>query len=552
MELSIQEFPLENKKMISKDKSTISEKNIQHIDLSKILEVESTTKEEDFDPWLIPYYKELSQKLWLPTRTDCVASDSNLLSSSANDTIPTSWFSITRNCPKNKKWFKISYPSLQSSPAGVMVLESTNRKSKKILKHKKKSKHKRKKKSVDGLHRSYEFRLFPTPKQRLILRQWLGTARYCYNQIIAKHKKDKNIPLTYTTRDETIKEIPFDHKQVNLEIKKNAIQEAFNTISAGGDNFEFRSRKSKSESVYVRQGCVSTVQNTIFPRTFGKNTDVGPISLKGKTLFKPELDGSKLIRRGDKYYLHIVKIKKQPEIIFKEKGSSRNTICALDPGTHTFMDYYSNLDCGKIGSEAGAHVIRHCLRIDKMISKSTTLNSRKRYKLKKAILRSREKLKNKVTELHWKTASFLCDHYDHIFLSHFETSNMAQKQRRKIKSKTVRKMLTLSHFLFSQRLISKAEEKGTVVYKLQEPYTSQLCGNCHLMNKGLKLSDREYKCKHCNIKIDRDYNGARNILLRGLTLLNEQGLISLRWEIPPFQRQNVVGLYGSKMDYYEL
>lgn len=534
MESSIQESPPENKKMISKDKLSISKENTQHIDLSKILEVESTTKDEDFDPWLLPYYKELSRKLWLPTKTDCVDSDLNLLSSSANDTVPTSWFSITRNLPKKKKWFKISYPSLQSSPAGVMVLESTNKKSKKTLKHKKKTKYKRKKKAVNGLHRSYVFRLFPNPEQRRILRQWFGTARYCYNQIIAKHKKDKNIPLTYTTRDQTLKEIPFDHKQVNLEVKKNAIKEAFDTISAGGDDFKFRSKKSKSESVYVRQSGVSTVQNTIFPMTFGKKTDVGPFSLKGKTLFKPELDGSKLVRKGDKYYLHIIKIKKEPRVIFKEKGKRENTICALDPGTHTFMDYYSNLDCGKIGKEAGSQVIRHCLRIDKMISKSSTLNSRKKYKMKRAIQRERERLKNKTSELHWKTASFLCNHYDHIFLSHFETSNMAKKQRRKIKSKTVRKMLTLSHFLFSQRLISKAEEKGVVVYKLQEPYTSQLCGNCHNKNKGLKLSDREYKCKHCNIKIDRDYNGARNILLRGLTLLNEQGLISLRWEMPPF------------------
>jgi putative transposase len=369
--------------------------------------------------------------------------------------------------------------------------------------------------------------MFPTKKQKEELRKWFGTARYCYNQVIAMYKKDKKLPLDNKTRNKILKSIPFKHSNVNLEVKRNAIEEAFNTISAGGNFFKFRSRKSKQESVYVRRGCVSIEKNTIFSRTFKT------MSWKKKTIPKPTLDGSKLVRKGNKYYLYVVKVKEPPSLHFKE-GTKQSTICALDPGTHTFLDYYSTLECGKIAPEAGTQVFSHCKRIYRLISKSSTLKSRYKYKLKRAIAREREKLKNKIDDLHWKTASFLCNRYDHVFLPHFETQEMSKKHKRKIRSKTARKMLTLSHFLFSQRLVSKAEETGTCIYKLHEPYTSQLCGNCFCLNTGLKLNQRTYKCKHCKTEIDRDFNGARNILLRGLWLLNEQGTSSLRWEVAPF------------------
>ena len=45
--------------------------------------------------------------------------------------------------------------------------------------------------------------------------------------------------------------------------------------------------------------------------------------------------------------------------------------------------------------------------------------------------------------------------------------------------------------------------------------TSQTCSSCGSIKKEdekLKLSDRIYKCTHCGLKIDRDYNAAINIL----------------------------------------
>ena len=528
-ELYTQESLLENKQMTCNDRYLISEKVIQTLESSKTSEAELTTRKEDFSPWWNSWCQEKSQLLWLPTEIDSVDSDLNSWNQSSNSIKPTSWFSITRIIPKKKKWFKISFPSLQCSLAGTMVLENTNKKSKKTLKLQKRNKYKRKKKKTNHLHRTWKCRLYPTVEQRKILRKWFGTARYCYNDVISRHLKHKENVFDFSIREIVLENIPFEHKSVNLEVKRNAIKEAVDTLSAGGNDFRFRTRKDRSESIYVRNGCVSIKKNTIFPTTFGK------ISTRGKKLLPPILDGSRLVRKGKKYYLDIVDLKEPSKITFKE-SKVNNTICALDPGSHTFLDYYSPLDCGKIGDKVAPSIFRQCKRIDKLISKSVKSKSKLKYRLKRSLERSREKLKNRIDDLHWKAASFLCKKYTHIFLPHFETQKMCQKTRnRKIKNKTARNMLTLSHFLFSERLRSKAEETGTTIFKLNEPYTSQLCGRCFNLNTKLRMKDRIYKCSSCDLQIDRDSNAARNILLRGLKLLNECEVSDLvRWEVPPF------------------
>ena len=46
-----------------------------------------------------------------------------------------------------------------------------------------------------------------------------------------------------------------------------------------------------------------------------------------------------------------------------------------------------------------------------------------------------------------------------------------------------------------------------------EEYTSKTCTNCLKINYNLG-SDKTFKCPNCSLIIDRDVNGARNILLK--------------------------------------
>jgi putative transposase len=48
--------------------------------------------------------------------------------------------------------------------------------------------------------------------------------------------------------------------------------------------------------------------------------------------------------------------------------------------------------------------------------------------------------------------------------------------------------------------------------EIDEAYTSKTCSNCGFMNDNLGAS-KIFKCNICELKIDRDCNGARNIMI---------------------------------------
>ena len=163
---------------------------------------------------------------------------------------------------------------------------------------------------------------------------------------------------------------------------------------------------------------------------------------------------------------------------------------------------------------------RLCLVLDKLQARwsdKQTLH-RKRYRLKRAARRVRLKIRNLVDELHKRLATWLCESYDAVLLPKFQASQMVPKSHRKIGSRTARAMLTWSHFRFRQRLLSKARAYPDCdVVICDEAYTSKTCGQCGNIHTTLG-SSKVFHCPSCRYHADRDVNGARNILLRYLTL----------------------------------
>ena len=134
--------------------------------------------------------------------------------------------------------------------------------------------------------------------------------------------------------------------------------------------------------------------------------------------------------------------------------------------------------------------------------------------------RIQSKIRNLIDEVHKKLSKCLCENYRKILLPTFETSNMVKRGKRKLHKKTARAMLTWSHFRFRQRLLSKVREYPWCnVILTEEPYTSKTCGQCGTINTKLG-GNKMFRCasKECDYVSDRDINGARNILIRYLTI----------------------------------
>jgi putative transposase len=149
-----------------------------------------------------------------------------------------------------------------------------------------------------------------------------------------------------------------------------------------------------------------------------------------------------------------------------------------------------------------------------------------------------------VKELHNQSANYLCKNYDKILIPKFATQEMVKRKHKTFKDfkrkaisegstyeerKQIVKKLTkrcelshkvkyvlntLSHFSFRQHITDKSVQHGCQLKIITEEFTSLTCTNCgHMSNI---YNKRVKKCEYCDSEIDRDLNGARNILLKNL------------------------------------
>jgi putative transposase len=89
-------------------------------------------------------------------------------------------------------------------------------------------------------------------------------------------------------------------------------------------------------------------------------------------------------------------------------------------------------------------------------------------------------------------------------------------EERKKKSNVGKCILTWSHYKFCQTLKGIAERYKARVIPVTEEFTSKCCGKCGKLNHELG-SQRIFKCQRCGMKMKRDINGARNVLLKYMT-----------------------------------
>ena len=197
-----------------------------------------------------------------------------------------------------------------------------------------------------------------------------------------------------------------------------------------------------------------------------------------------------------------------PEEKEMKTNNKSNWMCASDPGSRKFQTIYSpdNDNYTIIGDRAATILYKELIKLDKLLSNK---NSKNRLK----IIKLRLRIQNLQSELHNKTISFLCENYQHIYISKLTKKNdIINKENRKINTKTVRNMVVLGHCKFIEKLIAKADLYTNVkVHVITEEYTSQICLNCKNLTK---TKDELFICKSCNFKIDRDVLGSTNILLK--------------------------------------
>ena len=196
-------------------------------------------------------------------------------------------------------------------------------------------------------------------------------------------------------------------------------------------------------------------------------------------------------------------------------AENQGRVVALDPGIRSFLTFFSQTDCGKIGDGDFGKIQRLCVHLDGLIGRMTKAIGFRQVRLKRACHRMRWRIRDLIDELHKQTARWLVDNYDVILLPTFETSEMVVRGKRCLRRKSVRSMLTFAHYRFKQFLKHKAFETGKLVLDVNEAYTSKTVSWTGEIVKNLGGA-KVIRSRKDGQAMDRDINGARGIFLRAL------------------------------------
>jgi len=200
-----------------------------------------------------------------------------------------------------------------------------------------------------------------------------------------------------------------------------------------------------------------------------------------------------------------------PEMIDTKQNKNKINLISLDPGIRTFMTGLSDSEVIKIGSNISKKIGNKVEKIEK-INKQEHIKKSIKKKIEK---RENIKITNLVDELHWKSINYLITNYKSILIGDMSVKGIVSKKTSKLHSIIKQIAIRLKFFQYRKRLEYKCIINRIPFRVINESYTSKICSNCGSIKDDLG-ANKKYKCNECKIKLDRDINGCRGIIIKSM------------------------------------
>ena len=464
----------------------------------------------------------MSQKLWLPTKTDYVDSPTNLSNGFVTEVKQNSWSNIKSCVAENRNFQKISWPLSMYSVADTM--DSEDMKVQKI-------------------------KLKPTARQAVVLRTWMKAARDTYNMglnLVKRKLAKPNLALkkvivtAHEDDSEQIKKL----KETPADIRVGAVRDLISTYKKAWAglkqriqkqktfkkrwnnkkkenlkqrrrwnrvpfNVKFKSRRLTKDSFAFEQKSIKVKDSSLFLfSTQFKFNMREPIQMSQPLKHAVSTDCRVSYSFGRWYVL----------VPFKEQRPDKPSITepkvvALDPGVRSFTSYFSSDGrMGEIGTDMQALALKLKNKIASIRDQIKQTVGKKKKRLTRAWYRTNARSDNLVTDFHWKTIKYLLDEFDVIISPKLPVSFMVSDKSdlNKISKAT---MLFQRHSEFQNKLRMKAAWRQKIVLDLEEHGTSMTCSSCGNIKTDLGDS-KLYSCSLCGLLADRDLNSAKNHLIK--------------------------------------
>lgn len=385
---------------------------------------------------------------------------------------------------------------------------------------------------IDMIQKGFKYRLYPNKYQQELLAKHFGCARYIYNWAINKKIK------AYETEDKFENYISLGNKLPELknelpwlkEVNAQSLQSSLKNVDNAFKKFfkektgfpKFKSKKQKRDSFHAPQdGRVDFENNTIsVPKL--KNI---PAVLSRE--FEGKIKNITIRKTPSGKYFASVLVETNEEFSQKSTIKKSRTV-GIDVG---IKDYAVISNGERVDNP------KYLRNSQEKLSKAQYIFSKKakgganREKQRRKVARLHERITNQRNDfLHKLTHKLTHDNQvDSIVVEDLSVKNM-------LKNRCLAKSISdASWSRFFEFLVYKCDwyGKNLITIGRFDP-SSKLC-TCGVINKDLKLSDREWTCPVCRVKHDRDLLAANNIKRFGLLKQNKKEIGQEVPELTPLE-----------------
>ncbi|HEY1387477.1 MAG TPA: transposase [Ktedonobacterales bacterium] len=362
-----------------------------------------------------------------------------------------------------------------------------------------------------GIHKTYKYRLSPTPAQEQALETVLSRCRALYNTALEQRKtwwqRGQGVGATYYQQKAELPDLKAacpEYAAINAQVLQDVILRVARAYQAF-----FRRIKQGETPGYPRFQGKGRYKSFTYPQYGGGAVlDGGILSLSkiGRIpvrLHRPLVGMLKTVtisREADGWYVCISCAEAPTEplpLTGQETG--------IDVGLKVFL---ITADGAMVNNP------RQYRKAEKQLAKAhrrvsrRKKGSKRRRKAVKLLARKHQKVQRQRTDFHHKTALSLLRAYDKIYLEDLQVRPMVRNHQ------LAKSISDAGWAAFRTILTSKAVYAGKWVVAVPAQYTSQDCSGCG-ERVPKSLSVRTHICPFCGLVMDRDENAARNILRAG-------------------------------------
>lgn len=116
--------------------------------------------------------------------------------------------------------------------------------------------------------------------------------------------------------------------------------------------------------------------------------------------------------------------------------------------------------------------------------------------------------------LHKATHTLVSLHPSVVCIEHFTSAQLLKSKETRLLHRYLQDQ-AIGEFL--RQIKYKCEWNGIPVVEADKYFpSSKTCSSCGEIKTDLKLSERTYRCPHCGLEMDRDYNAALNLMKYGV------------------------------------